>query len=320
MEYTKKVKILAVLIVILTSTYVAGIVFSSSNIHKRRSSEKLIEEKILENISSIRIDIQDGFVHLQKSDEGWHYTKDGNTFPAAKDKIDNFIDSVSNITKYQLAGSDDKSWNKFDLAADKSKKAVFYDKDNNELFTLHIGKSGPVEGSGEYVRTSFSPEVYQLDASIVRYFIRDYSYWSNLRILPEGIQNSSISSVKVNSLFRFEKSTLSVDFHIVRELAGEQPEWKNMIVDKPLDSYGVGLMLNMITSIVGDSFTEEKITEPDTIIEIESDTHGKIVIEAQSYGEEEYIARIRGRELYYLLTTYRIERILNSINSMYESN
>jgi hypothetical protein len=103
-------------------------------------------------------------------------------------------------------------------------------------------------------------------------------------------------------------------------LAGEQPEWKNMIVDKPLDSYRVDLMLNMITSLVGDSFTEEKITEPDTIIEIESDTHGKIVIEAQSHGEEEYIARVRGGELYYLLTTYRIERILNSINSMYESN
>ncbi|MCP5513979.1 MAG: DUF4340 domain-containing protein, partial [Spirochaetales bacterium] len=199
MDFIKKIKILSVLIVALTALYISGLVFSSSNVNKRKSDEKIFDNNLIEKIEMVEIDSEDGLLNFTKEGEKWVIQIDNKSYPASSEKIKNLIDSVSDITKYQVSGTDPKSWVKFDLEEEKAKKAVFLDSSKNPLFTLYIGKEGPVKGDGEYIRSSLSDEVYLLDATINRYFIRDINYWSDLRVFPAGFDADSITSVKIKS-------------------------------------------------------------------------------------------------------------------------
>ncbi len=317
MEFSKKIKILSALVIVLTATLVSGIVFSSASINKRKSQERIISDDSIKAVAAITVDLENGVISLKKEGTDWFFSANDKKYPAAKDKIDNFLDSVSKITKYQLSGSDKKSWNKFDLEDDKSKNAFFYDVNGNMLFSLHIGKDGPVKGGGEYIRTSFSEEVFLIDASISRYFLRNNDYWSNLRILPQDVDSNVISSVKVRSEIKLDEAVLKINFHIKKETSGNSFEWKNMVVDKSVDRNKADMLITNIVSISGDSFSDFVMKEKDAEIEIETDNHGRIIIDAKIISEEDMIIGVRGSDLKYRTSTYKIERIMNSINNIY---
>ena len=182
---------------------------------------------------------------------------------------------------------------------------------------MHLGKDGPVDSSGEFIRTSLSEEVYLTETSIKTYFIRDINYWSNLRILPQDLESASISSVKITSNIKLDNAAIDLNFHIKKETSGNTVEWKNMIVDKAVDRNRAELLISNIVSLTGDSFTEDKISKPDSRIEIETEKSGKIIIEGMMINDDEFLFGIQGSDLKYKISILKIERIFDSINNIY---
>jgi len=319
MDFIKKIKILSVLIVALTALYISGLVFSSSNVNKRKSDEKIFDNNLIEKIEMVEIDSEDGLLNFTKEGEKWVIQIDNKSYPASSEKIKNLIDSVSDITKYQVSGTDPKSWVKFDLEEEKAKKAVFLDSSKNPLFTLYIGKEGPVKGDGEYIRSSLSDEVYLLDATINRYFIRDINYWSDLRVFPAGFDADSITSVKIKSDIKIDDELYKMDLYFKKEVKdkGTPFIWINNADNEETDRNKTDLMINNIITINGDSFSESDITAKNCEIEIESDVLGRIIFDIQKIDEESVIYGIRGNPLRYKASIYKINRLLKSVNDIF---
>lgn len=312
MEYIKKIKLLSGLIVILIVLYVIGTVFSSGNLTRKKSLEQIFDKSGIEKISAIKVDLENGNILLTKKDNKWSYIYNNKEYPASADKIDNFIDSISKLTKHQISGSDSKSWEKFDLVEGKSKNAVFYDSSNKELFALYVGKSGPVDGGGEYIRISLSDESYLTDGSIIRYFIRDRNYWSNLRVLPEDVDSNTIASVKIKTDKRFSGTMAMMNFTMKKEFANNSLEWKDAASGKVIDKNSADMLLNNIASLTGDSFSENYITDKNCEIELETDKYGRIIIDVKVLEKQNVLFAVRGGNYIYEAALYKIERILNS--------
>ena len=314
MEYVKKIKILSGIIVFLLASYIIGTVFSSGNINKKKESQPIFEKAIINKISAIKIDLaEEGDLFFQKEDKKWFYTYNNKKYPAAADKIENFIDSVSKCTKYRIAGSNSKTWDKFDVVEGKSKDAFFYDSSKNELFSLHIGKKGPTDGSGEYVRSSLSDEVYLIDAPIIRYFMRDINYWSHLRALPEDIDSNTISAVRIKTDDKFKDTMAMMNLTMKKEYANNNSEWKDQASGKIIDKNSADMLLNNIASFSGDSFSEDNITNKNAEIEIETDAYGRIIFDIQVLEKQSVLFGIRGGDYKYEAAPYKVERILVSV-------
>ena len=314
MTYEKKIKILSGIIVLLLASYITGTIFSSANINRRRTLQPIFDKVIFNKISAIRIDIEDGDLFIQKEEGNkWFYTYNGKKYPASVDRIENFIDSVSRLTKHQIVGSNSRIWEKFDLVEGKSKDAIFYDSSNNELFSLYIGKTGPATGSGEYIRTSLSDEVYLLEASIARYFMRDTPYWSSHRVLPEDVDSNTITAVKIITDQKFRSEVAMLNFSMRREIESNRVNWKDMPSGKVIDRNSADMLLNNIASFTADSFSESYITEKNAEIEIETDYYGRIIIDIEVLGEYNVLFGIRGGDYMHEASLFKIERILNSI-------
>ncbi|MCL2705463.1 MAG: DUF4340 domain-containing protein [Spirochaetaceae bacterium] len=319
MEYSKKIKLLSGIIVLLLVSYIAGTIFSSGNMNKKRASQPIFDKAVINKISAIKIDLQEeGSLLLQKEDQKWSYMYNNKKYPAPADKIENFIDSVFKCTKFQLAGSNSKTWDKFDLIEGKSKDAFFYDSSNNELFSLHIGKKGPTEGSGEYIRTSLSDEVYLIDAPIIRYFLRDRTYWSYLRVLPEDVDSNTIGSVKIKTDDRFSDAQAKINFSMKREYSNNNFEWKD-VNGKVIDKNSADMLLNNIASFSADSFSNDHITtDKNAEIEIETDAYGRMIFDIKVLREQNALIGIRGGDYIYESSLYKIERILISVERIIE--
>ena len=311
MEYRKKIKVLSGIIVLLLATYITGTIFSSGNMSKKRSLQPMLEKAIIGKISAIKIDMEEGNIFLQKEDKKWSYMHNGKKYPASADKIENFIDSVSKLTKYQIAGSNSKTWDKFDVIDGKSKNAFFFDPSNNELFTLYIGKNGPSEGSGEYIRTSLSDEVILIDAPIIRYFKQNINYWSYLRVLPENIDSNTITAVKIKTDKKFMDTMAMMNFSIKKE-----SDWKDAS-GKVVEKNSADMLLNNIASVTGDVFSEDYITDKNAEIELETD-YGRIILDIKVLEEQNVLFGIRGSDYRYKASLYKIERILNSAERIIE--
>lgn len=325
MEYGKKIKILSAVIALLAVTYIIGIVFSSANINRRKSEEKVISQNIIDQISSVTIDLEEAgsSMDIKKNSDGkWSYTESGKEYPASDSKILNFIDSVGNLTKYQLVGSDKKIWEKFELDVAAGKKALFSDSTGKELFTLYVGKSNVVESVGEYFATSFSDNVYLSGASLKRYFIRNKGYWSDLEIFPEGIETPNIVSVKItaNMPAANEREALELDFNIKKETSDLGDEWLDLSPSPQPDEIDVNSVNNLIgniLSLTGDSFFTGEMPEKNAQIEIETENAGVFYLDVALFDENSAVVTIEGSDYKYLLGYYKVERILSSAKEVF---
>ena len=320
MEYEKKIKVLSGIIVLLLALYIVGTIFSSGNINRRRVSQPIIGNAFANRISAIRVDMLEGDIFFHKEDGSWFYTHNGKKYPAAESRIENFIDIISKLKKNQIAASNSRSWDRFDILDGETKDAIFYDSSNNELFRLHVGKRGPVRGGGEYIRTSLSEEVYLLDAPILRFFQGDFNFWSNLRVLPEGIDNTTITAVRVRTDNSFGGGLGMLNFLMREEHISNDFEWRDSASGKAINRNSANMLLNNIAALTGDSFSEEHIIDRNAEIEIET-VYGRFIIDIKLFeGPEDrsYLFGIRGSDYRYTSSSFRIERILGSVKEINE--
>ncbi|MCL2792362.1 MAG: DUF4340 domain-containing protein [Spirochaetaceae bacterium] len=317
MEYGKKIKLLSGVIILLLAIYIIGTVFSAGNINRRRAAQLIFDRPTINRISAIRVDLDAGAgaLLMQKENGRWFYTHNGIKYPAAEARIENFIDTISRLAKNQIVGTNPRSWERFDLAEGESRDAFFYDSSNNKLFSLHVGRRGP-EGRGEYIRTSLSDEVYLIDSPILRFFIADMDFWSNLRVLPENIDNTTITAVRIRTDNEFEERLAMLNFSMREGDANNNFDWQDAS-GRTINRNTSNMLLNNIASLVGESFSEDFIIDRNGEIEIET-VYGRFIIDIKLLEERNVLFGIRGGGFRYNASFFRIGRILNPVREIIE--
>ena len=314
MKFKNKIVTLSSIIAVLSLIYMLGVIFSSEKMSEKRSKELLFNQKLQDQVSMISISTEDGIADIVRKGGNWFISIDSEEYPASESKIDNMVDSVFSLTRYQVIGDDSKYWKKFDLEDDKARTVTLKGENGKELLSLFVGKSGPAE-RGEYIRTSLSQEVFLTDASIQRYFLRDKNYWCNLRILPEEISSSDITAVSVISdvSVKDKKYTGSID--LKKESTEGDYEWVNMDGGKVYDRNTADSLANNISALIGDRFVKDSITNNEIRIEIETDNLGRIIIDIQKKNDDEFLLRKRGDRFTYIISEYKVKRIIGSLES-----
>ncbi len=312
MTFKNKIISLSSAIAVLTIIYILGAVFSPERMQEKKSQEKLFDIKQLETVVKIKVSTNDGFAEIVKEGGEWMVYSGSSKYPASEHKIDNFLDSIFNLNKFQTVGTDKKHWEKFDLTEDKA-RSVTLDNDSGEMFTLYLGKSGPAE-RGEYIRSTKSDECYLTDGSFKRYFYKDINYWSHLRILDEEIDSASIISMDITADVDVKGENFKGALKLVKEDAEGNYEWYNPENNEKFQRSKADTIANNISALVADSYTEEKLSRKDVVIKIETEKFGKQIIDIQKKSEDRFLINIRGDKYTFIINQYKIHRIISRIN------
>ena len=313
MTFKNKVISLSSAVAVLTIIYILGMVFSPEKMQEKRSQEKLFNISQMDKVSWLKVSTTDGFAEISKIDGKWMVKSEGNLYPASKYKIDNFLDSIFNMNKNQTVGTDKKHWEKFDLTEDKAKSVTLKNSSGEEILTLFLGKSGPSE-TGEYIRSTESDESYLTDATFKRYFYKDINYWSRLRILDDDIAGSSITALDITADVDVKGENFKGSVNIVKEESAGKYEWYYAENNNEYQRSKGDTIANNVSSLVADRYTEQKITEPDVVIKLETEKFGKQIIDVQKLDENEFLLNIRGDKYTFVINQYKIHRIISRLD------
>ena len=292
MTFKNKVISLSSAIAVLTIIYILGLFFSPEKMQEKRSQEKLFNIEQMDEVSLIKVSTTEGYAEISKKDGIWMVKSADNIYPASKYKIDNFLDSIFNLNKFQTVGTEKKHWEKFDLTEEKAKSVTLKTSGGEEMFTLFLGKSGPAE-RGEYIRSTKSDESYLTDGSFKRYFYKDINYWSHLRILDEDVDGSSISAMKITADVDVKGEIFKGSVNLVKEEADGKYEWYYAENSNIYQRSKADTIANNVSSLVADRYTEQKITDADVVIEIETEKFGRQIIDIQKLDDKEFLSNIR---------------------------
>ena len=313
MTFKNKIISLSSAVAVLTLIYVLGAVFSPEKLQDKKSKEKLFDIAQMENVSSFTVSITDGLAEIEKIDGKWMIKSENTMYPASEYKIENFLDSLYNLTKFQIVSDDEKYWEKFDLTEEKAKSVKLKNSSSEELFTLYLGKSGPGE-RGEYIRSSMSDEAYLTDGSIKRYFYKDLNYWSQLRVLPEDVDSASITAMNIKADVNVNGEMFSGHLNLIKEDADGNYEWYYPENNEKFQRSKADTIANNISSLVADKYIEDKITEKDVVIQIETEKHGKQIIDIQKKSDNDFLLNVRGEKYTFQINQYKIHRIISRID------
>ena len=314
MTFIKKVISLSAAIAVLTVIYILGAVFSPEKVQQKKSQEKLFNIDQMETVSYLKVSTNDGFVEISKTGGVWMVKSGNKSYPASEYKINNFLDSIFNLNKFQIVGTEKKHWEKFDLTDDIA-RSVLLKNSGGELFTLYLGKTGPAE-RGEYIRSTKSEEAYLTDASFKRYFYKDFNYWCHLRLLDEDVDSTSITAMNIKADVEVKGETFQGSLNIVKENAESNYEWFYKANTEKYQRSKADTIANNISSLVADSYTEQKITNPDVVITIETEKFGRQTLDVQKIDEKDFLIRLRDGEYTFIINQYKIHRIISRLDSL----
>ena len=313
MTFKNKVITLSSAVAVLTIIYILGLIFSPERMMEKRSQEKIFNIEKIDQVNWIKVSVNEGYAEISKTGGKWMVKSGNNLYPASEYKIDNFLDSVFNMNKYQTVGTDKKHWEKFDLTEDKAKSVTLKNSSGEEMFTLFLGKSGPAE-KGEYIRSTKSDESYLTDGSFKRYFYKDINYWSQLRILDEDIDGSSINALNITADVDVKGENFKGSLNIVKEEADGKYEWYYAADNNKYQRSKGDTIANNVSSLVAERYTEQEITEADVVIMLETEKSGKQIIDIQKLDDNEFLLNIRGDKYTFVISQYKIHRIISRLD------
>jgi hypothetical protein len=96
MQFKNKVLILGLIAGGLAAAYALGLVFSPTNVQKRRSAQALLPGFKTEAVARIEVSSQQGgTIQVTKEGEDWKALIAGSPFPASAERVGWFLDSMA---------------------------------------------------------------------------------------------------------------------------------------------------------------------------------------------------------------------------------
>ncbi len=176
-----KEKIKIFLIIVLTSTFLLGIIFSNENKVARILEEKFFDFD-LNLISKIETEFEGT---LTKLDKDWVLTYNKQNIPVDNKKVNSLIKALDELQKNKLVSRDQKKHKELGIEENPSFKLF----DNNKLLTeIFVGKPGEGDSRLAYIKGS-DENVYLTKNIFLSYKGNSYNTFSDTALFQEKTQN-----------------------------------------------------------------------------------------------------------------------------------
>jgi hypothetical protein len=315
MRYEKKVLVLSSVLAALLLIWAAGLVFSPERMAARSESARLLAGKAAD-VASISITAGGSSVELAKSGSAWSLVDGDARFPVQANRVTSFLSELASVSRLRLVARSKDSWAGFQLGDAQAKRASLKDASGKLLADLYVGGYGPT-GSELYLRRASSDASYTAETGIASYLGYGRAGWLDLKVLGE-LKEIDVQSLAVKSDLALEgkgKPSLKLDYSLRREgqlwkagAAQIQPEAVSALLRSILGLQGE----DYVTSPPADAFAKV-----DARIGLELGTGQSVALELGSVaGTDRFYARIAGKPLVFLLSSYSLRGCLKSLSDL----
>jgi len=312
MRYEKKVIVLSSVLAALLVVWAAGIVFSPERVAARSESARLIAGKTAD-VASISLQSPGSpSIELAKSGSGWSLADEAARFPVQAVRVSSFLDDLAAISRLRLVARSKDSWAGCQLDEARAKRALLQDASGKVVADFYVGGFGPT-GSEVYVRRSGSDLSYSVETGIASYLGYGRPSWLDLKALGD-LKEADIQSLAIKSSIALDgkgKSPLKLDYSLRRDGQG----WKSGAAQ--LDAESVSALLRSIAGLQGEDYVAAPPADAFSAIEarisLDLGTGSSLALEVGSpSGTDRYYARVAGKPLVFLVSSYNLRNCLKS--------
>ncbi|WKC91109.1 DUF4340 domain-containing protein [Borreliella carolinensis] len=190
----EKIKILT--IVVLTSTFLLGIIFSNEN-----KVARILEEKFFDfdfnSISKIETELEGTLTKLGKD---WRLTYNKQNIPVDNKKVNSLIKALDELQKNKLVSRDQKKHKELGIGENPSFK--LFDNNNKLLTEIFVGKSGEGDSRLAYIKGS-DENVYLTKNIFLSYKGNSYNTFSDTTLFQE--KNTKLETLSFEIIRKLNK-------------------------------------------------------------------------------------------------------------------
>lgn len=287
MSYRKRTAILSIVLGALVAAYTLGLLVN------RPPVPPVVVPTF--NVAAANR-IQAGSITLKrKRSDGWEVAIDGSWYPADAARVERMLAFLSGLKASRIASRSQSDWASFHVNAATALRLNVSGR-NGRIVELFVGETGG--DGGTYVRSSTSPDVFEVFGNLPDYVGSDTAYWSYLKILPESLTVDSLQTISI-SAHGFSVGGESVDqsYLLVSSVVRGQNAWtvrgNGAIV---LDRQKVLSLEAELIQMVGDGFAAKTAAtgfdKPLAVITITDQQGGKwSIIVGNRHGAQFYVKR-----------------------------
>ncbi|EEF84546.1 DUF4340 domain-containing protein [Borreliella spielmanii] len=190
----EKIKIL--IIIVLTSTFLLGIIFSNENKVARILEEKFFDFD-LNLISKIETEFEGTLTKLEKD---WVLTYNKQNIPVDNNKVNSLIKALDELQKNKLVSRDKKKHKELGIEENSSFK--LFDNNNKLLTEIFVGKSGEGDSRLAYIKGS-DENVYLTKNIFLSYKGNSYNTFSDTKLFQE--KNTKLENLSFKIIRKLNK-------------------------------------------------------------------------------------------------------------------
>ncbi|AHH08718.1 DUF4340 domain-containing protein [Borrelia anserina] len=203
-----KENIKIIIIVILTFTFLYGIIFSNQN-----QVARLLEEKFftIDFNQTAKIETEDEGTII-KSGKSWELKYNDTKLPIDEKRVNSMIQDLKTLQKNKLVSRDPKKHK--ELGINKKPDFKFFDDKNNLLTEIFIGNSGEGDSRLSYIKGS-DANVYLTNNIFLSYKGNSYNTFANTKLFEE--QNTKIENLSlkvINKPKKDEEDAIQNDYNV----------------------------------------------------------------------------------------------------------
>ncbi len=324
MQFKNKVLVLGLIAGGLAAAYALGLVFSPTNVQKRRSEQPLLPGFKKEAVAKIEVSSDKGPIQVERADKSWRVLIGGSPFPASEERVGWFLDSMAGLRRSRLVSTKPESWASFGVTDQSKSRIRLSDAAGKGLVDLIVGNGEPGE-RGSFARLEGSNDVLLLSRSLSNYLDGSLSYWSHLKFFPAEMGGSGIMRISVRASLSFPDGTQrKLAYTLIRSAAAGR-KWQ--VVEPAaqrsaaLDDKAVDRLAGTLAGFEGNEFvpgtpaTGLESPSAEVLFSTESNRDYRILIGNRS-GEDQYYAKVDGGEYLYLIPEWRVRAATQPLEEM----
>jgi hypothetical protein len=324
-QFKNKVLILGLVAGALAAAYALGLVFSPTNVQKRRSELPLLPGFKSEAVAKIEVSSEQGDpIQVDRAGQGWSVRIAGSPFPASAERVGWFLDSMAGLRRSRLVSANPESWASFGVSDQTRTRIRLSDAAGKSLVSLIVGRSEQGE-RGSFARLEGSNEVLLLSRSLSNYLDGSLSYWSHLKFFPAELAGGGIVRISVRASLSFGDGTpRRLSYTLIRGTEGgrkwqvvEPAAARNFI----LDDKAVDRLAGALADFEGNEFVPGSpasgLQSPsaEILFSTENNKDFRILVGARS-GEDQYFAKVDGGDYLYLIPEWRVRTATQPLEEM----
>lgn len=321
----RKVLILGLVAGALALAYALGLVFSPTNVQKRRAETPLLPEFKPEAVARIEASGAGGQVRLSRADkERWNVLIADSAYPASSERVQSFFDHLSSLRRSRVVSANPESWKSFGVGDDAASRLRLADASDKTVVGLIVGNEEE-GGRGSFVRLEGGNEVLLLNKSLGFYLDSQPSFWSHLRFFPAELTGADITRISVRADLTFSDQTRRrVAYTLIQSKEGNLG-WKVVepagSKEMALDDKEVDRMATTLAGFEGSEFVtapaETGLSAPsvDVLFSTADNKDYRILIGAAA-GDDQYYAKLDGGPYLYLTQEWRVKMISQPLEDL----